>query len=255
MGVRDLSVIIKRYAPSSVQLHPSLSAFAGQSLAIDANLLTAKFHYAGAADEEPHPHKHVKAWHGFLTALRKEGIKPIVVFDGDTRVEAKKEEVRRRVQMRMQQRDRGAAEGERSGRLLELRALLEDETASIPERDAVVQGFQEVVEGIGRSQVLLPAAEVTIKRLVTLKAELESDSTNPVYSLNQRLVAVETSDFFENLATVTPVGTDEDRTDALEQIWSRSTQLGDSHTRRSLPVPHAAYREIVVRPASISKSS
>ncbi|GAA5851778.1 hypothetical protein JCM9279_004403 [Rhodotorula babjevae] len=159
MGVKDLGAFIKARSPSSVTTYTSLAPFRGKRLAIDANLLTTKFHHAeagrfapGAPLEGVNPIKddpaagrsHARAWYWFLEALRKYGIQPIVVFDGDTRLAAKALENERRRDARALQGARAVAEGGRGARLREIEAVfsaIRDE-----DRPAVVEGFRSVVE-------------------------------------------------------------------------------------------------------------
>ncbi|GAA6056688.1 hypothetical protein JCM3770_006468 [Rhodotorula araucariae] len=152
MGVRELGAVVKKLAPSSVTLYTSLRPFAGKRLAIDANLLTTKFHYANAGQRTPNGvdvepgegHRHVRAWFYFLEALRKQDIQPVVVFDGETRVKAKARENERRRKARELQRLRAAAEGDRGDRLREIREVW----GQIDDRDrpAVVEAFRTAVE-------------------------------------------------------------------------------------------------------------
>ncbi|GAA5898862.1 hypothetical protein JCM8208_005414 [Rhodotorula glutinis] len=174
MGVKDLGPLIKKRSPSSVTKYTSLAPFRGKRFAIDANLLTTKFHHAEAGKVAPgapltvrdplpdHPtagHRHARAWYWFLEALRKHGIHPIVVFDGDTRLAAKAPENERRRDARALQSARAAAEGGRGARLREMEAVMS--RIGNDERPAVVEGFRDVVErawgGGGRDGVPVPA--------------------------------------------------------------------------------------------------
>jgi len=161
MGVKELGKFLKTRSPSSVTQYTSLVPFRGKRFAIDANLLTTKFHYANAGKFTPgtplgttakpladhHPaagHSHARAWYWFLEALRKHGIHPIVVFDGDTRLAAKARENERRRDARALQGARAAAEGGRGARLREVEAVFG--AVSEEDRPAVVEGFRRVVE-------------------------------------------------------------------------------------------------------------
>ncbi|BGP48151.1 hypothetical protein JCM10450v2_004023 [Rhodotorula kratochvilovae] len=154
MGVRELGKLVRKLAPSSVTSYTSLRPFAGKRLAIDANLLTTKFHYANAGkrtpngiDVEPNEgHRHVRAWFYFLEALRKQDIQPVVVFDGETRVKEKARENERRRKARELQRLRAAAEGDRGDRLREIREVWS--RVKDGDRVAVVEGFRQAVEEI-----------------------------------------------------------------------------------------------------------
>lgn len=141
MGVRDLTAVAKRYAPDAISLHASIREFRGKRFAIDANLLTTKFHFANTAaregpaqEEEGTPptrdadelngYRHARAWYHFLRRLDAHGIEPVVVFDGETRLEAKARETERRRRARDVQRLRSEAERRRGDRLREIRSVL-----------------------------------------------------------------------------------------------------------------------------------
>ncbi|KAK4053222.1 hypothetical protein OIO90_003996 [Microbotryomycetes sp. JL221] len=144
MGVRDFSQVIKRYAPTAIKPIDSLSSLRNKTVAIDANLLTTKFHFAGKPLAVPLPsdnqddgarqrlsewtlkreqHRHVRGWYWLLKALDAHCIKPVVVFDGHTRIKAKLKEVNKRKSQRENLRLRGRAEGDRGERLRELREV------------------------------------------------------------------------------------------------------------------------------------
>ncbi|BGP16129.1 hypothetical protein JCM10213_006063 [Rhodosporidiobolus nylandii] len=145
MGVRDLVAVAKKHAPSSIIPYPSIRSFAGSRFAIDASLLSTKMFFAGRSNQsarltafQPGGAKHdparwaaaeakrcARAWYFFLLALKKEGIQPIVVFDGATRPKEKAKENERRRLTRRLQRLRGEAEGQRGERLRQIRATWE----------------------------------------------------------------------------------------------------------------------------------
>ncbi|KAK4047992.1 hypothetical protein OIV83_005026 [Microbotryomycetes sp. JL201] len=142
MGVRDLGQVVKKYAPHAIKPVPSLASLRNKTVAIDANLLTTKFHYAGkplpellfpSAFSETQEseslavkrqrHRHVRGWYWLLKALDKNGIKSVVVFDGATRVPAKTNEVKKRKKKRETEQMRSLAEGDRGERLRELKMV------------------------------------------------------------------------------------------------------------------------------------
>ena len=152
MGVRDLNAVAKRYAPDSITTYASIRDFRGKTLAIDANLVTTKFHFANPYPLENNPalvddddelagHRHARAWYYFLRRLKANDINPIVVFDGATRLDAKARENERRRLAREVQRLRGEAEHIRGERLRTIHAVL----AGIDrdERDEFVESFRD----------------------------------------------------------------------------------------------------------------
>ncbi|TKA50605.1 hypothetical protein B0A53_06083 [Rhodotorula sp. CCFEE 5036] len=151
MGVRDLNAVAKRYAPESITTYASIRDFRGKTLAIDANLLTTKFHFANpypltegdttALDDELAGHRHARAWYYFLRRLKQNDINPIVVFDGATRLDAKARENERRRLAREVQRLRGEAELIRGERLRTIRAVLAG--VDHHERDEFVESFRD----------------------------------------------------------------------------------------------------------------
>ncbi|GJN89367.1 hypothetical protein Rhopal_002347-T1 [Rhodotorula paludigena] len=184
MGVRDLTAIAKKFAPTCVTPQPSLRAFAGKRLAIDANLLTTKFHYAGtgtrstsatSSEEGAEAHRHARAWYYFLEALRKEDIRPVVVFDGSTRVKAKERENERRRKARELQRLRAAAEGDRGERLREIRKVWSD--VDIEERGTVAETFRSIVAQVFERSHTEPAAQSNVDKL-DLPASAEGDESS-----------------------------------------------------------------------------
>lgn len=143
MGVRDLGKIVKKYAPNAVTRYPSLAAFRGRRFAIDANLLTTKFHFGTPELQDPERelHRHARSWYYFLRALEREDIQPIVVFDGETRVPEKEKENARRWKARVEQEARGRAEGSRGDRLRQLKQVWDE--LDKEDRQIVAQALRE----------------------------------------------------------------------------------------------------------------
>ncbi|ORY92967.1 PIN domain-like protein [Leucosporidium creatinivorum] len=245
MGVKDLGAVIKKYAPSAVTPITSLSAFGpGTRFAIDANLLTTKFHFVKSNSAKYEEHRHVRSWFWFLKALKREGISAIVVFDGETRVQEKAAENARRRAAKEQQKLRGEAEGVRGERLRELK----DVWAGVAPED------RRVVAGALR-QSMLADSEETVDVLVedrlqssfgqldALHAAFRDDEANPIYSRNQILVTAEERAFFSSIlghetSFEIPL-LDHDAELAL--TIAKSDALGLSHRRRSSGVPKSAF--------------
>ncbi|GAA5977802.1 hypothetical protein JCM11641_006077 [Rhodosporidiobolus odoratus] len=261
MGVRDLTSIAKKFAPSCFTPQPSIRAFAGQRFAIDANLLTTKFWFAGRSSS-PSPsgsasedtsssdgsraskdsRSLTKAWYYFLVALRRENIRPIVVFDGATRVKEKAKENERRGLARQLQRLRGEAEAERGERLRRTKevwsGVVADRRASLArvftEEVRIARRMAAESEAVGaklsgpstlpfghREAVapplvdppdqlfpfaspsstaflsLPPTEQSIILSLLDLYRSFLFDSTNPIWSRNQRQIVEEEQAFFQ----------------------------------------------------------
>ncbi|GAA5954701.1 hypothetical protein JCM21900_005124 [Sporobolomyces salmonicolor] len=170
MGVRDLLPFVKRVAPSCITPHTSLRAFAGARFAIDANLLTTKFHFSSPSlGEHSFQRRHiVQQWYAFLQALERSKIQPIVVFDGETRVKQKERENERRRKARELERLRGEAEGTRGERLKRLREVWR--RVGTEDRAAVVKGIRDALErrqeGVAEAKVEAAQPLETIETLV-----------------------------------------------------------------------------------------
>ncbi|GAA5918156.1 hypothetical protein JCM1841_005278 [Sporobolomyces salmonicolor] len=170
MGVRDLLPFVKKVAPSCITPHTSLRAFAGARFAIDANLLTTKFHFSSPSlGEHSIQRRHiVQQWYAFLQALERSKIQPIVVFDGETRVKQKERENERRRKARELERLRGEAEGTRGERLKRLREVWR--RVGTEDRAAVVKGIRDALErrqeGVAEAKVEAAQPLETIETLV-----------------------------------------------------------------------------------------
>ncbi|SGY45028.1 BQ5605_C001g00236 [Microbotryum silenes-dioicae] len=132
MGIKDLATTLTKHAPQAITPLRSLSHLQGQTVAIDASVLTGKLHFSRPTQAHPSQSspstsdantisrtRIVQGWYTFLRALSKAGIKPIVVFDGPTRLAAKANENRRRLEARELQKGRSGVEWNRGERLRE----------------------------------------------------------------------------------------------------------------------------------------
>ena len=248
MGVKDISILIKKYAPSAVTRVPgSLSVLAGKTFAIDANLLTTKFFHAELnLDDRQATPPTLRSWYRFLQVLERQNIKPIVVFDGDSRVLAKAAEVRRRVDARGLQRDRGSAEADRSSRLAELSDVWSGGALGFSDRIAVVEAFRETIVTGERFVQLDGEDENSLRRMIELHDAFKADESNPIYSANQRkITAVERAFYDENVDS-------EVSRNELEEGRLQSTFLQKSHQNRSLSLPTSSLLAVRVSPPPIS---
>ncbi|KAJ3307620.1 Elongation of fatty acids protein 2 [Blyttiomyces sp. JEL0837] len=98
MGVKSLTQLLKRFAPSSIQSLRGLSEFADKAIAIDTQLFATRFI---KADDDRHglqmgrtPHqKTLYRMYLFATMLKNAGIIPVFVFDNPVKTELKSREL------------------------------------------------------------------------------------------------------------------------------------------------------------------
>jgi flap endonuclease-1 len=91
MGIRNLTKLIREFAPNSIR-QLDMSALQGKRVAVDANLFAYKFSHG------PEAHA-TRAFYGFLDLVRwfkQYDIEAVFVFDGQTKLEAKRPEIERR---------------------------------------------------------------------------------------------------------------------------------------------------------------
>ncbi|RUS21947.1 PIN domain-like protein [Endogone sp. FLAS-F59071] len=91
MGVRNLTKLLQRFAPSAIILRDP-SELRGKRVAVDASCHLNRFIFG----DDPHPHRHLLGFYSLALYCRQHDIKPVFVFDGGTRVPEKKRELERR---------------------------------------------------------------------------------------------------------------------------------------------------------------
>ncbi|RKP27570.1 PIN domain-like protein, partial [Syncephalis pseudoplumigaleata] len=120
MGVRDLTRLLQRFAPTAIKEHHP-HHYRGWSVAIDASLYLHRFVYAGQLQ---YAYPHVVGFYGLCRHLRAWKMRPVFVFDGEQRAEAKERESERRRRLKDQtERELYASHG-RAQRLERLVHLL-----------------------------------------------------------------------------------------------------------------------------------
>lgn len=222
MGVKDLSAVINRYSPRSTSFYANLSSFAGKTLALDANLMVSKFHYSrnpfaptrwsianAEEDSDLISRQHLlSSFYSLLNALTRLGIKPVVVFDGNTRLAAKAVENKRRREGRELEQSRASAEVERNGRLEALSTAWTSLEAS-RNKLAILERYRSVVaerteESIPLKDVKLDdvQSEIIVQTMLKLNVEAVKDEGNLVYSSNQQVLSAAVSAIFSTLAAV-----------------------------------------------------
>ena len=209
----------------------------------------AKFHHVSARILSPplpadiaERYKHVRSWYDFLQALKREHIRPIVVFDGEARVPEKEEENVRRRAARELQRQRGEAEATRGERLAALRKTWS--TLGIA-KEEILRSFKEITDGTERTMVLEDEDEDTLQALLSLHCEATADRENQLYTPNQRAITKEEEMFFRDI--VSEASTVVDWDEGLSSVQDQSTALRESHRKRALSVPRHAFEDVIVR--------
>ena len=130
MGIQGLVPFIRSKAPQCIR-DVQLSALRGQTVAIDGQILTLKFHHS---NESQHPNRTILSWYRFIRNLQSYSIKPIVVFDGSKRIPAKARELERRKKARILLSGRAESEEARFDRLRQLRDVV-GELRTLPRSD------------------------------------------------------------------------------------------------------------------------
>ncbi|GAA5943339.1 uncharacterized protein JCM15063_000770 [Sporobolomyces koalae] len=176
MGVKDLLPTLRKLVPRALEPLESLSRLPPRTkFALDANLLTTRFHLAASTTTDPtnlSESAAIKSWYTFLRDLERRGIEAVVVFDGRGRKREKLKEVERRRQERRLQRARGQAE---SNRLERLRTLKD-----VWNRSSTPPPLADLTDGTTRE-----------REIDDLLEEYQLDRSNPIYSRNQGLLTTE----------------------------------------------------------------
>lgn len=151
MGVKDLGTLAKKLAPSSITTVPNWTTFAGRKVAIDASLLTNRFHFGRPrtveiGEDVVNGHHHARMWYRFLQTLRMYGVTPFVVFDGSTRLDAKAREVQRRRRLYNLVKARAKAEAQRTDRLKEMKEVWDQ--VHVDERQDVLAQLKAAIERV-----------------------------------------------------------------------------------------------------------
>ncbi|KAI9595552.1 PIN domain-like protein [Syncephalis fuscata] len=122
MGVRDLTRLLQRFAPTAINEHHA-HRYRGWSVAIDASLYIHRFVYAGHLQ---YAYPHVVGFYGLCRHLQAWKIRPIFVFDGEQRAETKLRESERRRRLKDQTERELHMARERAERLNRLSVLMND---------------------------------------------------------------------------------------------------------------------------------
>lgn len=273
MGIRDFGAIIKRHAPDAVQSISSLHQFRGQTLALDGNLLTAKFHFIRPPrSSDPQAilssdaSQTLRLWYQLLTSLRRLGISPVVVFDGDSRLQAKAIENLKRRTLRETERRRGVAETERNVRL----NLIKSTWNSIAEHEnsqEILEDYREEMirggaESGPREAKFDREGETLLKSMIEVYDESLNDADNAIYSRTQSSISTGEAAFLQSTLVEMPEPDDSVDSESLvidqsevmrkslvdlNDLVDRSQAMKSSLILRSSPITRRLMDQISVR--------
>ncbi|KAI8387389.1 PIN domain-like protein [Blakeslea trispora] len=192
MGVQGLTGILSRYAPKSVQ-HVSCTAFATQAIAIDASCHLNKFIYG----DESHTHRHIYGFYQLARFCDMSKIKPIFVFDGLKRLDAKKLEHAKRERNRHKVRHSLLFEKEQSLRLdnwAEVSDMYNQSEISTETAHNILSELSETIEKI--EQVEQKAPLMTDQTAISdeKQYEIESRLTQVAQELRVAIAIAEDSE-------------------------------------------------------------
>ncbi|WVQ78873.1 hypothetical protein IAT38_000964 [Cryptococcus sp. DSM 104549] len=134
MGIKGLTQWVKKAHPDLVVSYPKRWAspeLRGKRVAIDATLITNRFHFAGSRakegrDPDDSQSKEAIGWYNMITEMRAQGVKPIAIWDQRGVRDWKAAEARRRLMTRAVHLARRNHEITRSSRLVFLRQALQN---------------------------------------------------------------------------------------------------------------------------------
>ncbi|KAI8373649.1 PIN domain-like protein [Choanephora cucurbitarum] len=174
MGVHGLTGILSRYAPKSVQ-NVSCAAFAAQTIAIDASCHLNKFIYG----DEPHAHRHIYGFYQLTRFCDMNNIKPIFVFDGLRRLEAKKLEHAKRERSRRKVKHSLLFEREQSLRLdnwAEVSDMYDQTDISKESMHAILGELSDTIDEIEKVEEEQEAPPLTDQKAISDEKQFEIES-------------------------------------------------------------------------------
>ena len=256
MGIQGLAGFIKKRAGHTVKTL-KLADLQGRSVAIDANVLTLKFHHS---KESEHPNRTIFGWYRCIRNLQSYGIKPIVVFDGSSRIAAKARELERRKLARQLLGGRAKSEEARVERLTGLKEIVGQlRKLDKPERHRTLNETEKIIEydpsallkpeslssREGEAQeIFAPATSALSTRFASLVMGMQTAKLSEEGKLSKRQIGIaqdEAQAFTRAMAIqVEPVGLEEEEEEdplqALETILSESRGVADNYEKRATSV-------------------
>ncbi|CAG8476859.1 10090_t:CDS:1 [Paraglomus brasilianum] len=152
MGVKGLTPLLRRFAPSS--LTPiSINDLQNKTLAIDGTLFIQRFVKGADRGENSHSFPHMLGFYQLVTFLKYYNIKPIFIFDGDANIRQKlQERIRRKSAMDKTKAQLGS-ENQRQTRLKEWEQIVESlkikSKKDVLRSEYVTAGIKDLVEIVG----------------------------------------------------------------------------------------------------------
>ncbi|WVW80218.1 hypothetical protein I302_102195 [Kwoniella bestiolae CBS 10118] len=160
MGVKDLVPWAKKVHPEAFTQFPLRWAspeFKGKRVAIDATLMTNRYHFASR--DGPFKGKgEIIGWYNLISEMRAYGVKPIAIWDERGKRDWKAPEAYKRLTARANHLARRNHELERSVRLESLRETLTEFQAMAEEEKDIVRAHWETT----RFMFLRPKEETTL---------------------------------------------------------------------------------------------
>lgn len=196
MGVRGLTKLLKRYAPSSVKTVPA-NQFANHTIAIDASCHLNRFMYGDGGD----PNRHIQGFYLLARFCELNNIHPVFVFDGPRRLAAKQLEQAKRAQARKKVERSLRAEQKLSSRLKSLDTAVFDDlvlaeqmrkrtTAKIRALENRAKYTRPVLEHLTAEQELMEALMGGVDNAQARLMELQSINDAMVSSLERRSIRI-----------------------------------------------------------------
>ncbi|KAJ3389012.1 Elongation of fatty acids protein 2 [Entophlyctis sp. JEL0112] len=170
MGVRNLTALLKRYAPSAVAPVRSAAEAAkvlqpGGVVAVDALILARAFLHSfpsGTHPTESHTARVARRSMLLVRALRELDVCPVFCFDGPTRLSAKEREHQRRLTV--------------FNRSVELRQLESERLDMLEELESTVSQFGVHRAEFGEFVVGEASAAVKLKEVIALNERLQANA-------------------------------------------------------------------------------
>ncbi|WRT65759.1 uncharacterized protein IL334_002708 [Kwoniella shivajii] len=179
MGVKDLLSWVRKTHPQAITQYPLRWAspeLKGKKVAIDATLLTNRYHFASR--DGPHKGKgEIVGWYNLISEMRAYGVKPVAIWDQRGVREWKAPEALRRLAVRGAHLARRNHEFDRSSRLESLREVLQEFQSMHEEEKDIVRAHWETT----RFMFLRPREEEFME-WETSKA-MKKEKSPPIASL------------------------------------------------------------------------
>ncbi|WVR03765.1 hypothetical protein IAU60_000760 [Kwoniella sp. DSM 27419] len=177
MGIKNLLSWVKKTHPEVIVTYPSRWAapqFKGKRVAIDATLLTNRYHFASR--DGPFKDKgEIVGWYNLISEMRAYDVHPVAIWDQRGVREWKAPEARRRLMVRAGHLARRNHEIDRSSRLHSLREVLQDFSALPESEQNIVRAHWEMT----RFMFVQPKEPALVEEWPEEAVAVESDTGAP----------------------------------------------------------------------------